>query len=537
MDVIVTIALVLALWLPALPPLRLLLARGFRRRLALFPARRMLYVIGLSSYLALCVVVVLALPAIAPAAAALSAATFAYLYGWRARERHGARRGLPPGRLRPAPTGPWRDPYWSRARFERYGHVFKTCHVLQPMVCINHLPLARRLVKEFDSRLTTPPMPFNRYVPGGFMRYLEPGTYHQLRSTFGAVFSSSAVLDHHACAAGEIFRRHIEPRGGAGIIADPARRVEESLVDIVLLVFLGVECGIERHARFSAWLRQLDYRRVRPGGARHTLATLAAMERELEAIADPGMSYLDALRRQPLFAGHGIDRTSLWRNFIYVMITSAIDMADLVLWTWHDLAGHPEWVARLRRDEMREVEGERRQPPLRTRIVMETLRLHQSEYLMRRAREEIHIHGFTIPRNWLIRVDIREAHRDPALFEHPDRFDPDRFLAPDGANDRYAPLGVAPAPCLGRVLTLWTGEQFIRAIAARHLMSTRTNGDIELGAFHWRPSSRWQPILAPVADEGIVCSVTPTALCGAKREQNRVGYGSDRGRRQGSDAR
>jgi len=60
----------------------------------------------------------------------------------------------------------------------------------------------------------------------------------------------------------------LEPRSGAEIITDPARRVEESLVDIVLLVFLGVECGSERHARFSAWLRRLGYRRVRPGGAR-----------------------------------------------------------------------------------------------------------------------------------------------------------------------------------------------------------------------------------------------------------------------------
>jgi cytochrome P450 len=37
---------------------------------------------------------------------------------------------------------------------------------------------------------------------------------------------------------------------------------------------------------------------------------------------------------------------------------------------------------------------------LARRIVRETLRLEQSEYLMRQARRTIHWRGFVIPRGW-----------------------------------------------------------------------------------------------------------------------------------------
>ena len=54
--------------------------------------------------------------------------------------------------------------------------------------------------------------------------------------------------------------------------------------------------------------------------------------------------------------------------------------------------------------------------------------LAQSEYLFRRANNAIQFRGVVIPAGWLVRVCIREIHRDPAVFTNPDRFDPDRFL-------------------------------------------------------------------------------------------------------------
>ena len=496
MDVIVTTALVLALWLPALPPLRLLLAKGFRRRLALFPTRRGQYVIGLSTYLALCVAVVLALPVIAPAAAALSVAAFACVYGWRARESYGSRRGLPPGKLLPAGAGPWQDPEWSRVRFERYGHIFKTCHVLQPMICIGHLAVARRLLRAHGSSLVTPPMPFNSNIPGGFMRYLEPGTYDEFRQVFGAVFSSTGVLARREGTVQETFRRHLLAANLDGSVADPAPSIEDSLFDVVLLLFLGLTRDDPRHARCKSLLRRLDYRRTVLLGNRRARKLLVEFQQQIESMAEPTASYLGVMRRRPP-ARIMVDDATLWGNFIYLMITSAIDLADLMLWILYDLAKNPAWIERLRDGEPNEAAHRPERLRLPTRIVMESLRLHQSEYIMRRACSEIRFEGFTIPRNWLVRVDVRAAHRDPELFDRPERFDPDRFLRDASPAARYCPLGIPPAPCLGRGLTHWTGEQFIEAVVRPSHISSVGDGKHELGVFHWRPASTWRPVIEP----------------------------------------
>ena len=44
--------------------------------------------------------------------------------------------------------------------------------------------------------------------------------------------------------------------------------------------------------------------------------------------------------------------------------------------------------------------------------------------------------GFRLPRGWLLRICVHESHRDPAVFEHPEVFDPDRFLRRAPTRDR-----------------------------------------------------------------------------------------------------
>ena len=67
---------------------------------------------------------------------------------------------------------------------------------------------------------------------------------------------------------------------------------------------------------------------------------------------------------------------------------------------------------------------------LAARIIAETLRLEQSEYIVRVARRPLSVGGFRIPAGWLLRLCVRESHRDPTAFTDPDRFDPDRFPGP-----------------------------------------------------------------------------------------------------------
>ena len=61
------------------------------------------------------------------------------------------------------------------------------------------------------------------------------------------------------------------------------------------------------------------------------------------------------------------------------------------------------------------------------RVIRESLRLEQSEYLARRTTADIRFHGYRFPKGWRVRICIREGHRSADAFDRPDEFDPDRL--------------------------------------------------------------------------------------------------------------
>ncbi len=70
---------------------------------------------------------------------------------------------------------------------------------------------------------------------------------------------------------------------------------------------------------------------------------------------------------------------------------------------------------------------------------------------MRTTRRPLVIGGYHIPAGWLVRICVRESHRDPASFAEADRFDPDRFKGSGPDSDVYAPLGIGRTAVWGDV--------------------------------------------------------------------------------------
>lgn len=131
------------------------------------------------------------------------------------------------------------------------------------------------------------------------------------------------------------------------------------------------------------------------------------------------------------------------------------------------------------------------------RIVRETLRLRQSEFIIRRARKRIEWNGSTIPEGWHVRLCVAESHRSPDAFEAPDTFDPDRFLKTP-TRSRYAPFGFVPHLCPGEHLTRWIGRKLAVELARSHDIRASDVQPWEFGGFHWRPNRKLKIALTPV---------------------------------------
>jgi len=199
-------------------------------------------------------------------------------------------------------------------------------------------------------------------------------------------------------------------------------------------------------------------RRRREGGSREDLLSLLMEARD----ADTGERMNDRQLRDEvmtlLLAGHETTATAL----------------D---WTWTLLSRHPE-ARRALEAELAEVLGGR-EPTVEDvprlactrRVLDESMRLYPPAWLFsREAAEEDAVGGYRLPKGSVVLVSPWVTHRHPRLWEHPEQFDPGRFLPERaGALPRfgYFPFGGGPRQCIGNGFALLELTLVLATLAQR----------------------------------------------------------------------
>ena len=148
------------------------------------------------------------------------------------------------------------------------------------------------------------------------------------------------------------------------------------------------------------------------------------------------------------------------------------------------LAGHPEVGDRLHEEIVAAPDGD---SPFMDAVIFETLRLFPPVWFQtREALESIEIGETPLEKDDLVFVATALIHRDPAIWEEPDAFRPERFLpGPDGPwrpPHRYAffPFGGGRHLCIGRHLAMHELQRSIRALAGRFRFEIES--DVEVAA-------------------------------------------------------
>jgi cytochrome P450 len=91
--------------------------------------------------------------------------------------------------------------------------------------------------------------------------------------------------------------------------------------------------------------------------------------------------------------------------------------------------------------------------PVTVRVLHEALRLcPPAGGVSRQARRDVAVDGHLVPAGWNVVVSVYALHRDPAAWDRPEVFDPDRFL-PERSSPRnrwqYLPFGGGQRKCIG----------------------------------------------------------------------------------------
>jgi cytochrome P450 len=421
-----------------------------------------------------------------PALAASVALTYSL---WRRRPDWGVSRGLPPGSLERLPIRPWSDPEFYARQAARYGNVFKMSQFGRPMVCIVGLERANRLLRDHDADLAVPPLPFNRFIAGGYLRYQPADRHAVYRRQFNALFHSDVIS-------------RAEPRVRAAFVdgltamavcsaRDGAVRVRTPLMRMMFAawsdLFFGIDASHSDFSRLKALYRVIDIRRARWSSRRRIAAALVEIEAILRRRAaatggDEGapasfLAWMAAREPEAL-----ADRTALG-NLVYIMQVTWGDVTGLLLWVFKMLTDHPEWRERLRHEPTRD---------LAERIVQETLRLEQSESRYRRALRDLEVDGVRIPKNWLVRICVRESHRDESIFPTARAFDPDRFVSRTYTRAEYAPLGAFHRACIGDDVTKAVTSLFALELVSQFDWEIAEDGPDEISSWaHNAPNRRF----------------------------------------------
>ena len=94
-----------------------------------------------------------------------------------------------------------------------------------------------------------------------------------------------------------------------------------------------------------------------------------------------------------------------------VITTTWADMSGFLCWVLYYLGRNPRWLEEA--GQLETLPDLTNHSTLAARVVLETLRLRQSEFIFRATLQDIEFRGFLIPRGWLVRICVWESHRDP----------------------------------------------------------------------------------------------------------------------------
>lgn len=501
MRLVVRILEIAVLALAAWPLLRLLARRPLRR---MFPRLHAAVAGALAAWIAIVALLAWRFPA-ALHPLALVAGLAAIGAAWRARPGRGAGRGWPPGSLSLTDSvEAIVDRGFYRRRADRHGPIFKMSQFHRPVACVVGLERGHRLLREHVDALGSAPQPFDREIPGGFLRYMDAETHRLYGPLFRRALSARVVEGARQVVDEAVGVELARAAGAARRSGRGSIRLEPYLENLVHAAFLrvlfGVDPDTEEFAETTARLEPLARvplsdpldapAREALAGLRKHLVDLHDRARERGTVcALTELGRLDA--RMP-------DVTCL-DNLVFIHRVSTSNLVGLLRWLVVTLGRRPGWIARLRSEL--DAAGPTASPDLLERVVLETLRLAQSEYLYRRLERDVEFEGFRLPAGWLVRVCVGESHRDPEVFEEAERFDPDRFLE-SLPQSKYAPFGAHHHACNGVPLTNLVCRAFLEAIVGAY--DWRVEGPEELERdfrhwSHWRPASRTETFLAPIS--------------------------------------
>lgn len=164
------------------------------------------------------------------------------------------------------------------------------------------------------------------------------------------------------------------------------------------------------------------------------------------------------------------------RDEVASLLAAADATVRALAWTWYVLSQRPEaerklWVELDALDGAPLTVAQLRQLPYLGRLLDEVMRLYPPiPAIIRQSLEPDELCGKTIPKDAMVVISPYVTHRHKALWDEPERFDPERFTDEARAARpklAYLPFSVGPHVCPGASLSAIILQIAVAALARR----------------------------------------------------------------------
>ena len=316
----------------------------------------------------------------------------------------------------------------------------------------------------------------------------QPAFHQKVLKTFVRIMSE---------AAEEVMGRW-EPAAESGQPIDVAREMMRVSLLIVIKAFFSTDFRgdisemsraltvLMRAGEQRIWsLFDFQYRLPTPANMRvarakdtfdRTIFTLIENRRASNVVRDDLLSMFLAADSEQ--TGDPVTNQELRDDLMTLIIAGHETTAMSIAWAFYLMSKNPQ-VAHALKQELDTVLGGRTPTfedlsklEYTTMVVQESMRIYPPFWSMSRtAIEDDELDGYHIPAGSSLMLCPYVVHRNPAYWENPEGFDPERFSPARSARQHefaYFPFGGGPRSCIGRHFAMMEAQIVLAVLAQRY---------------------------------------------------------------------
>jgi cytochrome P450 len=389
-----------------------------------------------------------------------------------------------------------RDPIgFVKGRFDTYGDAYYAPSADGGLFVFRHPDHLREVLSTKASSFTKQHTAFSQLsrVLGEGLLTSDGDTWTRQRRMIGPAFAPARIAEYGAAMVDEALETvRLWEGGGVRAINDDMTALTLRVVSRTLF---GHDVGAQEIATIARAMASFQRSLASPELLPRWMPTptrrhVAALDRLMIRLIESrrNTSELGTPRRKDLLEmlvtavdtegtgslGVGEVRDQLVTLFLAGHETTAHALS----FAWYCLARNPD-VERKLHDELDAVLDGRppaasdlERLPYTEQVVSEALRMYPPVYgIARRAREDVVIGDWTVPRGSEVMLWVYMTHHDPRFFPEPHAFRPERFEpARLAALPRFAyvPFGGGPRACIGKAFAVMEARLLLATLAQRY---------------------------------------------------------------------